>query len=84
MPIRCSGDTLVLSGVVTAEEAEPLCRHLSSHPDAAVDLADCAHLHTAVLQVLLSGQPRVVRPFQDLFLLRFVMPLLPRSTERAV
>jgi hypothetical protein len=48
-----------LDGVVTFEEAEALQRWLKNHPQGAVNLAKCQHLHASVLRVLLSMRPKV-------------------------
>ncbi len=51
--------TVVLSEVVSVEEAEDLLEWLHAHPKGMVDLYDCVHLHTAVLQVLMAARPSI-------------------------
>jgi hypothetical protein len=43
---------------------------------AAVDLAACTFLHTAILQTLLALEPNVLAVPRDPFLARWVAPLL--------
>lgn len=81
MPARIDGDVLVLSGVVSIEEAESVRDLLACHPGAGVDLADCEHLHTAALQVLLAARRAVVSAPRDEFLLTWIAPeLVARET----
>lgn len=42
-----------LSGTITVQEAEPLLEWLQTTPKGKLNLADCEHLHAAVLQVIL-------------------------------
>jgi hypothetical protein len=72
MALTLEGELAILSGSVTAEEAEPLAIWLRDFPAGRVDLADVTHLHTAALQLLLLAQPTVERPFADPFLRRWV------------
>jgi hypothetical protein len=76
MPARFDDDRLLLSGVVTIEEAEQIRDLLACHPRAGLDLAACEHLHTAALQVLLSARRAVVRRPEDAFLTAWILPEL--------
>lgn len=76
MALRYADGRVVLSGMVSVEEAEGLCGLLCEHPDAGIDLGACLHLHTAALQVLLCARRRVLAPPEDLFLDLFIAPLL--------
>lgn len=49
---------VLLTGACVVEEAEALNAMLQSHPDWPVDASECEYLHTAVLQVLMSQQPK--------------------------
>jgi hypothetical protein len=59
MGIRYLKKHAALEGVVTVEDAEALQSWLKNHPQSAVNLAKCQHLHAAVLQVLLAMRPKV-------------------------
>ncbi len=59
MAIQYKGLTAALIDIVAVEEAEGLLQWLLTNPDGAVDLSGCKHLHAAVLQVLMAGQPKV-------------------------
>lgn len=76
MSARIDGDRIVLSGVVSIEEAESIRDLLACHPHAGVDLSACEHLHTAALQVLLAARRSVVSPPADAFLATFILPEL--------
>lgn len=74
MPIKTKGKTAALSGIITVEEAQTLHEFLLEKKDAKIDLAETTHIHTAVLQVLMTARPQVSRPFADNFLSGFVLP----------
>lgn len=60
MSITYSENMAILSDIVSVEEAEGLVEWLQMHPQGAVDLASCRHLHTANLQVLMAVRPHIV------------------------
>lgn len=55
MPIDFASLPVRLHGLVAADDADALFDHLQRHPGAALDLADCSHVHPAVLQVMLHA-----------------------------
>ncbi|GAA4656996.1 hypothetical protein [Kineococcus glutinatus] len=76
MPLQLGRRTAVLTGALVVEDAEPLATWLRATGEARVDLADCEHLHTAVLQALLAARVKVGAPPADAFLRAWVLPLL--------
>jgi hypothetical protein len=60
MPVSLDEDAgkVLLTGACVVEEAEALNAMLQRHPDWPVDASECEYLHTAVLQVLMSQQPK--------------------------
>lgn len=82
MSIQVRGKVIKLVGTCSVEDAETLHEKLlAAKSDATLDLAQCQHLHAAVLQVLLV-QPRAVkRGPGDAFLQQWVMPLLQRAWD---
>ncbi len=54
MPIDFQADRVQFYEKCRLEEAEPLREWLQQNPDCALDLCECTHLHTGVLQILLS------------------------------
>ena len=56
MTIVYQKKTALLREVVTVEEAESLLEWLLNNPKAKLNLADCEHLHTANLQVMLAAK----------------------------
>jgi hypothetical protein len=61
MTLRNAGGTLHLEGACPVEAAEEVMQVLSDGGIEAVDLHDCTHLHTAVLQVLLHARLPILR-----------------------
>lgn len=49
---------VVLTGACVVEEAETLNEILQTHAEWPIDAGECEYLHTAVLQVLMSQQPK--------------------------
>jgi hypothetical protein len=62
--------------VCTVEDALPLLEFLRNNNKPEVDLSACTWLHTALLQLLLTGSPRLTAPPVDPALARWVAPLL--------
>ncbi len=81
MPTRYDGLRVCLSGEVTLDDAEPLRELLARHPDAAVDLTACEHLHTSALQLLLAARRAVLSPSGDAFLEKWIVPELAARAE---
>jgi len=77
MTVRLSpaGD-IALEGVCSVEDAETLQGYLIAHPGAPLDWSECTAAHTAVIQVLLAGRPRLTGSPKSDFLREFVDPLL--------
>ena len=83
MTVRINaGGSIELSGRCEAEDAEVLQQHLLATPGSSVEWQACAYLHSAVVQVLLAGGPRIVGTPQDPFLAAHLAPALERSNDR--
>jgi len=76
MPIRYEDGLARFEGACAVDEALPLAEWLEATPGARVDLAGCAELHTALLQLLLAARPGLAAAPEDAFLRRWVAPLL--------
>ncbi|MCB1741037.1 MAG: hypothetical protein KDK91_11755 [Gammaproteobacteria bacterium] len=63
-------------GASEVDDAERLLAWLQERPDARINLRDCTHLHSAVLQVLLAARPKVSIPPDDERLASWLMPLM--------
>ena len=59
MTMSFSDGVIKLSGKCGIDEAEALVSHLSSHPDAVVDVAAATEIHTALWQTLMMFMPTV-------------------------
>lgn len=70
-----------LSGVCGVEDAETLQRYLLADPGSTVVWSECEHLHSAVIQVLLVGSPRVHGAPKNAFLRTHIAPVVGRSTS---
>jgi len=60
--LKSAEGTLLLEGGCPSDDAEILLQHLTSSPTAKVDLRNCQSIHTAVIQVLLAAQPKLLGP----------------------
>jgi hypothetical protein len=76
-----NASTIELIGRCGAEDAEVLQRHLLAAPGSTVEWAGCKYLHSAVIQVLLVGGPRVEGTPDDAFLTAHIAPILRRSAQ---
>lgn len=84
MPIRFKKNAVLCEQSCTVEEALPLLEFLQAHPAARVDLRACTHMHTAVLQVLMALGPKLAALPTEIFLQRWLTPLLvPFLVKRA-
>lgn len=79
MPVQYKKTVAQLTGSCTVEEAEGLVEWLAANPRGRVNLRDCEHLHTAVLQVLLALRPPVSAPPADAFIARCLPTELTES-----
>jgi hypothetical protein len=70
--------TVVLAGACPVEDAEVLLQYLLGAPTVAVDWSACESAHSAVIQVLLVGQARLLGTPANPFLRDLVGPALMR------
>ena len=66
--------TIVLLGDCPVDDTEPLFQLLLATPAATVDWTQCSRLHTAIVQLLLAAQPRIIGPCGDALAGRLVLP----------
>ena len=64
-----------LAGRCGVEDAEALQRRLLAAPRSTVEWSTCEHLHSAVIQVLLAGKPRIRGLPSNAFLRTHIAPL---------
>jgi len=76
MPINYEENRALFHNEVTVEEAEALLEWLQTKPGAKADLAACAHLHTANLQVLISAKTCISSWPRDADLRAWLEPVL--------
>jgi hypothetical protein len=76
MTVALAFDEIVLTGDCGCEDAEPLLELLLSQPQASVYWRRCSRAHSAIVQLLLAAGRQVRGPADDLFLSRWVEPLL--------
>jgi len=55
MSIEFKNDCIYFSATVEVEQAEPVLAWLQENACCGVDFSHCAHIHPAVIQVLLSA-----------------------------
>ena len=81
MSVRVVSDSIIaLEGNCPLEDAEMLQRSLLAHPAAAVYWGSCSHAHTAVIQILLAAQPRLIGTPDNPFLRSRVAPQIHART----
>jgi hypothetical protein len=71
--------TILLEGICSSEDAETLLRNLTAAPTALVDLRACELAHTAVIQVLMAANCKLLGPPAGAALKDWVYPILERS-----
>jgi len=76
MTVHLDNGTIRLEGDCHVEDAESLLNLLQEEPGRTVDLSAVGALHTAVLQLLLAFRPRITGTNGDVFLERWITPLL--------
>jgi hypothetical protein len=79
MSVVLKDGTVYLEGPCRVEDAEPLLTLLRSGDAGEVDIARAAHLHAAVIQILLVFRPRIARFPADGFLKTWIEPLLRQN-----
>lgn len=76
MPVRYEEDTIHMDGFCAIDEAEELVRFLEEHPKSRVELSQCQHMHTALLQLLLSYRVELRGEAYNPFISKWIVPLL--------
>lgn len=79
MPVRFDSDLARFEAACTVEDALPLAEWLEAAAAPRVDLSACTELHTALLQLLLAARPALAAAPADVFLARWVGPLLVKA-----
>ena len=67
---------IALEGTCSSEDAEILLRNLIATPAARVDLRTCEFAHSAVIQVLMAANRKLLGPPAGSALRDWVYPLL--------
>jgi hypothetical protein len=81
--ITRAGQTIILDGPCTVEDAEALLGHIHAGADE-IDITGCTFLHTACLQVLLAArETKIIGTPASAALAQWVAPFIqaPASTE---
>ena len=81
---RDDAGTILLEGSCSVEDAETLLQLLQATPDASVDWTRCAHLHTAVLQLVLAARPERIGPCGDPWVRQWISVAQSDVAELAV
>ena len=80
MPVIIHEKSVILDGVCTTEDAEPLMQWLLAHPGGKVQLKDCTNMHSSVLQSLMAGQVQCVDWTADSNLTAWLVTALQKSS----
>ena len=82
MTVRTTPEgVLELLGHCGVEDAEVLQRELLAAPRSTVEWSGCEHLHSAVIQILLIGKPRIQGSPPNAFLKTHVAALVQRAAR---
>jgi hypothetical protein len=82
MTVRTTSEGLIeLLGRCGVEDAEVLQRALLAAPRSTVEWSGCEHLHSAVIQILLIGKPRIQGLPSNAFLKTHVATLVQRAVR---
>ena len=76
MSINYKKTVAVLTGHCEIEEAETLLSWLLENPKGKLNLKQCSHPHTAVLQVIMALQPMISAWPEDKEITAWLQPLL--------
>jgi len=74
MSVTWDGEAIRLEGDCHVEAAETLVSLIEAHPGSAVDLTQCRHLHSAVVQALLVLKPPRWGACGDPFVATWILP----------
>jgi hypothetical protein len=83
MSIQVAGALIRIVGNAPVEDAEPLLAAIQEDLSRKVDLNQAAHLHSAIVQLLLALRPPITGTPSDPFFATYVLPLLDRSGRTA-
>ncbi len=72
MAIEYQGDTAILKGICTIEEAEDFFEWLKNEPSPCVNMEEMEHIHTAILQGILLVKPTIKGIKENTFWGRFI------------
>jgi hypothetical protein len=81
MSVVLKAEIIHLEGHCGVEDAETLTALLRAKPGRRVDLSRAAHLHAAVLGVLLVFRPGVSCFAEDPFIKAWIEPILTRNSH---
>lgn len=65
MPIEFKEKICIFSGICSIEEAESFLEWLLVTEESEIDLSQCEHIHTAILQAILAVKPKIKGNFQN-------------------
>ena len=83
MTVRRSGAVVYLEADCPVEEAEALVALLDGGGADTVDVSHSAHIHAALVQVLLRFKPRLQGAPEDSFVRTMLMPALDTHAANA-
>lgn len=79
MAIDYKKSRAIFSDIAGGEEAEALLEWLTKYPKGKIDLANCTHLHPAILQVMMAANCSIHVPPSDQDLAKWVDSALKRA-----
>jgi hypothetical protein len=79
MSVEVMGNIIRIVGNAPVSDAEPVLAALLDDPLRTIDLTNAAHLHSAVIQILLAVRPRITGTPSYPFFTSYVLPQLDRG-----
>lgn len=83
MSIEITGEAIRIVGNAPVADAEPVLAALIENSARVVDLTSAAHLHSAIIQILLALKPGIVGVPSHHFFTTYVLPQLDRRQGTA-
>ncbi len=76
MPVTYQENAVVVEGTCSLEDVEKLLEWFEVHPKGTLNLKQCKHFHSAILQVFMIIRPEITELPDDPYLRDWVVPAM--------
>ncbi|WP_353684295.1 hypothetical protein V4D30_00500 [Thermodesulfovibrio sp. 3907-1M] len=73
MAVEIKNSTLKFIDLVTVEDAEAIFNKLLEKKKIKIDMSQCKHIHTAILQLLMVFTPEIIKLPEDKDLKKWII-----------